>query len=384
MKTFRLLFVGAGFSKLAGLPLGAELFQEVRRVTTSRYGRDNRVERDLLRFIEYMRNCEGKILTPETVSYEEFLGFLDVEHYLGLKGKDTWSSDGNESQLMVRSAIGQILLERTPTGNNIPSAYRRFARHLTTSDHVLTFNYDTLLEQALELEGIPYRLFPDRYSAVGILGHAIDMSHPDELVLLKLHGSIDWFERSSYDEHVAISEAMAEPYEVKHPIFGSDKIVESSSIVSGVRPANDPLVKIHRVKHSSLSSVYAQPFWQCTPLILAPSSTKIFYAKPLLDFWWGIQRAGGLNLSLGIIGYSMPTYDSYARQALYNIINNFTGYEPNLSFGERSKSKLRILDYRPTQETVVDLHAHYRFVDWENTEVWLDGFSEDGADWILR
>jgi hypothetical protein len=172
------------------------------------------------------------------------------------------------------------------------------------------------LEQALELEGIPYRLFPYRYSKVGPLSNAIDSSHPDELVLLKLHGSIDWFERSSYDESVGISKAMSEPYDVKHPIFGRDKIVESAPIAEGLRPSDDPLTKIYRVKNPEL--VYEQSWWQCTPLILAPSATKIFYSRPLRDFWWGIQRAGGLNLSLGFIGYSMPAYDSHARQAIYN------------------------------------------------------------------
>lgn len=384
MKTFRLLFIGAGFSKPAGLPLGAELFQEVRRVTAKEYGSDNWLEWDLSRFIEYIQDCEARVLTPDTLDYEEFLGFLDTEHYLGLKGKDTFSSDGNESQLMVRKAIGKILLDRTPHPKEIPSAYRRFVRQLTTSDWVFTFNYDTLLEQTLELEGIPYRLFPERYSEIGILSRTIDDSHPDELVLLKLHGSIDWFHRGVYEKHIEVSEAMPEPltYDVKHPIFGPDKIVESEPIVDGLRPINDPLTKIHRVRNPR--PLYEQGFWQCSPYILAPSSTKIFYVRPVQEFWRGIQDFGGLNLSLGIIGYSLPAYDSYARQAIYHIVRNFTEVEPNLSFGERSKTRLRILDYRPTPAAVEELRIHYRFVDWEQAEVRLDGFSEDSADWILR
>ena len=101
MNTYRLLFLGAGFSHLAGLPLGSELFQKVQRLINAEYGKDNHVENDVKRFIEYNKQCFGKILSIKDIDIEDFLGFLDVEHYLGLKGKDTWSSEGNESQLMI-------------------------------------------------------------------------------------------------------------------------------------------------------------------------------------------------------------------------------------------------------------------------------------------
>ncbi|MEE4353621.1 MAG: hypothetical protein V2J25_12195, partial [Desulfatiglans sp.] len=85
-KTFRLIFLGAGFSQPAGLPLGSDLFQAVRRSISAENGPDNHVERDLERYINYLSNCEGVQQTADTINYEEFLGFLDVEHYLGLKG----------------------------------------------------------------------------------------------------------------------------------------------------------------------------------------------------------------------------------------------------------------------------------------------------------
>ena len=38
------------------------------------------------------------------------MAFLDVEHYLGLrKGRTTWSTDGNEGQVVVKTLIGEIL-----------------------------------------------------------------------------------------------------------------------------------------------------------------------------------------------------------------------------------------------------------------------------------
>jgi hypothetical protein len=117
---------------------------------------------------------------------------------------------------------------------------------------------------------------------------------------------------------------------------------------------------------------------------LAPSSSKLYYAQPLTEFWWGLQRAGGLNLSLGIVGYSLPPYDAYAKQAIYSMTRNFTEFEPNLSFGERKKSKLRIVDYRPDEGSVADLRARYRFANWERTELRTDGFTDATVDWLLR
>jgi hypothetical protein len=89
MTTHRLFFLGAGFSHLAGLPLGTELFQLVRSNIRDQYGADNHVERDLHEFTKYLYECFGRHVALENVDLEEFLGFLDVEHYLGLRGKDT-------------------------------------------------------------------------------------------------------------------------------------------------------------------------------------------------------------------------------------------------------------------------------------------------------
>ena len=79
MRTYRLLFLDAGFSHLAGLPLGQQLFTEVRKRVASQYGSDNHVERDLNRYTEYLQNCFNRPVLPEDVDCEEFLGFLDVE-----------------------------------------------------------------------------------------------------------------------------------------------------------------------------------------------------------------------------------------------------------------------------------------------------------------
>lgn len=55
---------------------------------------------------------------------------------------------------------------------------------------MLTFNYDTLLEQALDDISKPYTLTPEWWSETGP-----GELEPTFVDLLKLHGSIDWYDR---------------------------------------------------------------------------------------------------------------------------------------------------------------------------------------------
>ena len=66
---------------------------------------------DLNSYLEFRHKCDPKQVG---VDFEKFLGFLDVQHLLGLRGKDTWSERGNETQMIVKMLIGQILAEKMP------------------------------------------------------------------------------------------------------------------------------------------------------------------------------------------------------------------------------------------------------------------------------
>jgi hypothetical protein len=66
---------------------------------------------DLASYVEFKKECDGVSLQPDEVMFEEFLGYLDVEHFLGLRGKETWSKEGNETQVIVKTLICQILTE---------------------------------------------------------------------------------------------------------------------------------------------------------------------------------------------------------------------------------------------------------------------------------
>jgi hypothetical protein len=367
VRTLRLIILGAGFSAPARLPLAVELFNEVRKRVKQLHGSDNALENDLYDYLDYLRRTENFRGSAEDIDIEKFLSFLDIEHYLELQGSNTWSSEGNVTQLLIRHTIGYILLDRMP--NEIPELYKRFASKLNPLDWIITFNYDTLLEQALDFIGTPYRLFPRRYAEIVNNMMGIVESQGSEVEILKMHGSIDWFDRTNYDE---ISKIV--PMD-DHPIFGAKKTVIAKPIVDGPRFENDPLLRIYRAENPA--PAYNAPSWQCSPFLLSPSHSKLLYAKPLTDFWRGMANSGGLFLSFGVIGYSLPDYDDYARQAIFIMSKSYREYDPNFEFGGRRKQPFRILDYKTNNRAKASLRNRYKFLGAKQTEYWYDGLSRD-------
>ena len=60
--------------------------------------------------MEYRKACDRVYLLVTKIDLEEFMSYLDMEHFLGLRSRDTWSEEGNEPQLMInRKAIGGIV-----------------------------------------------------------------------------------------------------------------------------------------------------------------------------------------------------------------------------------------------------------------------------------
>lgn len=127
----RLFFLGAGFSRPAGLPLANELLSLTLR-ELERFQRENHVH-----------------WAPalEAINIEDFIAYLDHEHFFGLLGSDTFSSEGNRPQLLLRWGIGCLLHRRTP--DPLPDVYLRFAEGLRAGDVAATFNYDLIAERAL-------------------------------------------------------------------------------------------------------------------------------------------------------------------------------------------------------------------------------------------
>ncbi len=368
----RILFLGAGFSKPAGLPLGVELWSEIQERARILYGRANKFHEDLRTYQAFRRDCDGVDVPGAEIDFEEFLGFLDVEFFLGLRGGDTWSDDGNETQVLIKTLIGEILTERTPKPDDIPELYLEFARRLQPNDFILTFNYDLLLERALERVGKSYRLFPFRYTKISQHYGEVDSSK-EEVILLKLHGSIDWFDRRRYLERIAGRAQFGLTGPSDDPIFGRADVI-TEPIVTGPRFATDPLLEMHRVRNAE--QVYGNsPLFLATPWLLTPSNMKVIYA--LKDFWRGLDGAGTLNLGMAIVGFSLPPHDEYARQVLYRMVRDYQRACWSQEIIGKHKTPLALVDYRPPGTPRDDFRRRYAFVDWSKTTCCFEGFTKD-------
>lgn len=243
---FRIFILGAGFSRPAGLPLASELYREVKRSIEARHGKETKFQRDLQCYIDYRKSCDGIQIDESDIDLEALMSFLDIEHFLGLRGSDTWSEEGNESQLMIRKAIGEVIQLRTPPSDHLPGAYYRFAEALSFHDIVITFNYDLVLERALEHIGKPYRLFPHRYKSIGRYLNEVD-DDKEEVVVLKLHGSVDWFSDSQFLSSKESLKSQGVTQLNIHSVFDNPARYGAEPIVQGLRSESDPLLHIYRI-----------------------------------------------------------------------------------------------------------------------------------------
>lgn len=373
---FSVYILGAGFSKPAGLPLAVELWDEIRRRGLSLSGRAEQFRDDLETYIDYRKRCDGKELTVDQVNLEEFIAFLDIEFHLGLRGKDTWSSHGNETQVVVKTLIGEILTERMPA--RIPELYMKFARILKPDDYILTFNYDTLLERALESAGVPFRLYPDRLRANPYGGRTMIVDDSkEEVVVLKLHGSIDWFDRTDYSR--LEEERIAQGFGPGGGdlIFADLKRFGAVPLLEGPRFPDDSLRQMYRAR--DIERLYrSRPLFLATPSLLNPSSMKILYSEMVRGFWWGLGYLGGMNFRMAIIGFSLPAQDEYARQAIYRMVTNYqtTDWDKVWDDCGHRKTPCVLVDFRTSAQEQADLKQRYAFVDWNKAVTCFTGFDE--------
>ncbi len=378
----RLFFLGAGFSRSAGLPLASELLNLVVDEIHRHFPAATKLDKSLERYKRYAADTTGGETEP--VDIEQFCAFLDHEHILGLRGGDTWSEDGNEDQLMLRWGVGAVLHHVTPAVADLPVQYVQFAEQLRPMDCVVTFNYDRILENTLDAVGVPYRRFPYRYAACYDMHSEVDNERSSqEVLILKVHGSIDWIDRSGYDDNLRIlARSNADAFHRRRNlVFGDTPITSHRPLVEGPRPENDPLASVMVI--SDLDAYYRNlNVWHhAAPLILAPSAVKLLYGAPVRALWAGVPQGVYALAGLSIVGYSLPPTDPHARQILWSIGSAYSSTFGDPDWSLYPKQRIKVVDLR-TAQNADKFIAAYRFLDSGITDYLLDGFDEIAASEI--
>ena len=378
---FRIFILGAGFSRPAGLPIAVELYPLVREHIVSRHGTETKFDRDVHEYLDYSGACGFTGQTEDNLDLERFMSYLDIEHYLGFRGSKTWSSEGNESQLMIRKAIGHVIHSHTPAPAATPDIYLRFAEALSLRDIVLTLNYDLVLENALAAVGKPFRRYPYRFTSISEHGGTTD-SDTEEVVLLKLHGSVDWFDDRQFLELQASLGRQGIDRTPLHSVFDDPSRYGAKPLVDGLLPPNDALRHLHAI--SSLDAYYYGDGGFNAPFLLSPSHVKFVYAEPVLSFWHGIGRSGGYNLGVSVIGFSLPEHDEYIRIGLYQMLSNYASWWDSPMFDGVLKDYARFVDYRTTPDQQDDYKRRYSFAEAKRSRFHFAGFGLDAIDFLFN
>ena len=367
---YRLFILGAGFSKPAGLPLAGELLGEVRREVRRFFqvsnGWDGALEQDIE---EWTKLYPGK-----RIDLEHVLAYSHRSHYLRLMGSEEYFEDGSRSIVAARKAIQQILIDRTPA--DIPLFYRRFSRHLSPNDLVLTFNYDTLLEQSLDSIGKLYTLTPEWW-----LNKEQSERGYKYVDLLKLHGSIDWYDKKYHDDAVRWYHEKGLNVPDLDPIFGPDPSVQTEPLSKGETGelGHKILSRVFRVQnHSQHFPFDGGRYTHVVPFVLPLAYDKLLGYDPIVDLWRSLHHNLDVFSSVFVIGYSMPPSDSYAYEAIGKMLVDYQAGGEKTYWGQR-RVPIQIITLA---ESEVSFLSDLPFLNSSSTRVWCNGFSNDSLDWL--
>ncbi len=378
---YRLFIIGAGFSKPAGLPLGNELWTLVLNEAHLEKNFYSLLESDIQLYLEYQKKVYGRKINLEDIEIEDFISYLDVEHFLKLKGSDTFSEEGNRGQIILKVLIAKTIFKiQNNIHPNVLKLYDEFCSSLHETDIIISFNYDTLIEDSLARIGKSFRLFPQRFKSVNDSDGIVD-SNTKEIVLLKMHGSINWFDKTRYNKIYSMykKNRIPNPHVVKGNVFSNANLLNMNKILKGDFFKDSPLQNVYIL--NNLDEYFnTQVLLLNPPLIISPSFSKIVYLNPIKNFWDSFYEAGAFNRSLNIIGFSFPSHDKYLMQAIVRIVINFQKYNQfnDLNVGKKyKKHKLRVIDFQKDEKTKNRFQKKLKFIDWDSSIFLVNGFNKE-------
>ena len=366
---YRLFILGAGFSKPAGLPLGKDLLERVREEIRRRFlksGWEGPLEQEIGEW--------ASLYPDQSIDLERVLAYSHRKHYLRVLGSDEYFEHGSRSIVAARTAIQRLLIQDTPC--TTPTLYRDFAERLCPNDVVLTFNYDTFLEQTFDEIGKPYTLTPEWWLKTESNGF-----DPKCVDLLKLHGSIDWYDRRYHDDAMRWHEEEGHEVPNRDPIFGPSPSVPSVSLSRGPTEVygSHILPRVFRVpNHTEYFPIEGGLGAHVVPFILPPAYDKLLGYDAILDLWENLHRTQDAFSSIVVIGYSFPSYDSYAYEVLGRLLVDYQR-GGDTTYWEQRRVPIQIVTRANSEQHALEAIP---FLNPAKTRVWNQGFSSDSLNWI--
>ena len=270
VRTSRVFILGAGFSAGAGIPLTADLMIDAMRIAD---GEASGVATRIRRHIDTCFNLRGGDPDLRSLSMSDICTYL---HYLELRERQSserFSARGSRELLALRFCLAKAVAQKTPAGALIPDVYLRFARQLEPRDRVISFNWDCLLENALEAVGKRY---------------AYHFSN-DKIRILKMHGSVHWC-----IGHPATAAPLVKPGWT--PTF--EWVPLDVQLIEGAKALSTPVAaggKSHEVPQPTLfvadqlvrpgAWASQRPFGEIHPMIVLPGFGKAADVERIASLW---------------------------------------------------------------------------------------------------
>lgn len=290
--------LGAGASKEAGAPLMPEFLD----VAHDLWKRGGVKEHDITKFqqvfeaISALQSVHSKsqldIHNVESV-------FATLEMAITLDKFPLVEKQDLKRTIEAMKRLISVTIEETmrfPVGNNgvrPPIPYESFAdlvQHLREKSlpkhrvSIITFNYDLACDYAFYYAGIPY-------------GYALgEVRSADDILLLKLHGSLNWASERGKEEifEWQVNEAFPQPPQ-------------------GYMPRNIPEFRHLRASKHLAEIAITNHSINPEAILVPPTWNKMHYNSNLSSVWSRAARELSEAENIFIIGYSLPESDSFFR-----------------------------------------------------------------------
>lgn len=257
--------IGAGVSASCGIPVAKDIFREAMEARVFGSEDDWELVRKLLDYLYPSFQTSGKFYP----NVEEFLNQVEMGQRFNSENffRSTYWPPQKLKRVNAITLCSIASLIRNRMKDSSKQAYiRKFVHEfIQPGDVVITFNWDTTVEKALE-DHPTIRAIKDVYAGYG------KSELEQGIVLLKPHGSIDW----------------------------EAKILLEASNTAG---------RTRRLFDSH-------------PLMVPPISDKDFGLPYMKEIWRSVHDAIEEATTIYVLGFSLPPEDQFARFVIRRAVRN--------------------------------------------------------------
>jgi hypothetical protein len=198
--------------------------------------------------------------------------------------------------------------------------------------------------------------------------------------IIKLHGSIDWYDRREYDRQREYFSSLNTEVPDRDPLFGPNKTVPTESlsrdsVAEGL--GTELLRHIFRVPNHREYFPFALA-WEVVPFLLPPAYDKLLGSDPIRDLWQNMHHTLDSYSVIVMIGYSMPEYDGYAYEALGHLLLNYQAGGPR-TYWDHRRVPLQVITLASSDTEVLE---SIPFFKPKKTKIWIEGFNRECLKWI--